>query len=182
MIQRLYIAGLGVAAILVVSSAGWAQTSQPAAMGMARAIAVIHPTQGSQVKGTVTFTEEAGGVRVVASISGLAPGVHGFHIHEFGDASSADGTSAGSHFNPSGHPHAGPSAANRHAGDLGNITADNAGNATLNWLDPHIALSGPNTILGRGVVVHDKADDLTTQPTGNAGGRLGVGVIGVAKK
>lgn len=183
MIRSLHIVP-GVAVLLVAATnTVLAQTSQPATgMTGAKAIALIHATQGNQVKGTVVFVEEAGGVRVTASISGLSPGLHGFHIHEFGDASSADGTAAGAHFNPSGHPHNGPSATNRHAGDLGNLTADATGNATLNWLDPHISLSGPHAIIGRSVVVHEKADDLTTQPTGNAGGRIGVGIIGIAKK
>ena len=169
-------------AALAFAGAAMAQSSQPMSMGPTNAVAVISPASGSSVKGTVTFTMEAGGVHIKASLSGLAPGVHGFHIHEFGDVSAADGTSAGGHFNPAGLPHAGPEAANRHAGDLGNITADSAGNATLDRVDAHLSLSGPNTIIGRGVVVHDKADDLTTQPTGNAGARIGVGVIGVAKK
>ena len=169
-------------AALAFSGAAMAQSSQPMSMAPTKAVAVVAPASGSSVKGTVTFTQEADGLHIVASLSGLAPGVHGFHIHEFGDVSAADGTSAGGHFNPAGLPHAGPDATNRHMGDLGNITADSAGIATLDRVDAHLSLSGPNAIVGRGVVVHDKADDLATQPTGNAGARIGVGVIGVAKK
>jgi Cu-Zn family superoxide dismutase len=133
------------------------------------------------VKGVVTFTKVEGGVKIVADVEGLTPGDHGFHIHEFGDCSSADGTSAGGHFNPHGNPHGGPTAEKRHAGDLGNLTADDAGKAHLEWVDPHMVLEGHGSILGRSVIVHAKADDLTTQPTGNAGARVACGVIGVAK-
>src|SRR5437764_11602144 len=79
-----------------------------------KAIAVLHPTAGSKVSGTVTFTEVADGVQVQAEITGLTPGNHGFHIHEFGDCSAPDATSAGAHFNPTGKPHAGPDALERH--------------------------------------------------------------------
>jgi Cu-Zn family superoxide dismutase len=146
-----------------------------------KAIAVLHPTQGSTVTGTVTFTKESAGVRVVADLTGLTPGTHGFHIHEFGDCSAPDAASAGGHFNPGHAPHAGPDADARHAGDLGNITADSAGVAHYERLDPHMSLTGPNSIIGRGVIVHEKADDLTTQPTGAAGGRVACGIIGVTK-
>lgn len=146
-----------------------------------RAIAVIHPTEGNTAHGTVSFTREDGGVRVVAQVHGLTPGKHGFHIHEFGDCSAPDGTSAGGHYNPTGHPHAGPEDDMRHAGDLGNLVANGDGEATLTWLDPMIELNGPNSIVGRGVIVHAGEDDLMSQPTGAAGARVGCGVIGVAQ-
>ena len=146
-----------------------------------KAVAVLYPTQGSTVSGTVTFIKESGGMRVVADVTGLTPGTHGFHIHEFGDCSAPDGASAGGHFNPTSAPHAGPDADARHAGDLGNIIADSAGVAHYERLDSHMSFAGPNSIIGRGVIVHEKADDLTTQPTGAAGGRVACGVIGVAK-
>ncbi len=146
-----------------------------------RAIAVLHSTSGSQVNGTVTFTKTADGVQVVADVSGLTPGKHGFHIHEFGDCSAADASSAGGHFNPTHKQHGAPDAAERHGGDLGNIDADASGKAHLEWKDKEMKLSGDNSILGHAVIVHQKADDLKTQPTGDAGGRLACGVIGVAK-
>lgn len=146
-----------------------------------KAIAVVHPTTGSQVMGTVTFTAGADGVHVVADLTGLKPGKHGFHVHEFGDCSSADGSSAGGHFNPDKHEHAGPDAAQRHAGDLGNIEADASGKAHLEMTDKMMKLSGDHSIVGHAVIVHEKADDLKTQPTGDAGGRQGCGVIGIAK-
>jgi Cu-Zn family superoxide dismutase len=145
-----------------------------------KAIAVLHPTKGSKVEGTVTFTTTRGGIHVHATVHGLSDGLHGFHIHEFGDTSSDDGTSAGGHFNPLGAQHAAPNARPRHVGDLGNIESKD-GVATYDYTDPMLSFVGPTSILGRGLVVHEKADDLKTQPTGNAGGRLAVGVIGVAK-
>jgi Cu-Zn family superoxide dismutase len=153
----------------------------PAAPAVTAVVAVLVPTQGNDVRGTVKFTKVPGGVRVVADISGLKPGEHGFHIHEFGDASSADGMAAGGHFNPAAAAHGAPSAAVRHAGDLGNIKADAAGRATLDYVDTKLSLDGAASIVGRAVVVHANPDDLTTQPTGNAGGRVAVGVIGVTK-
>ena len=149
---------------------------------LSKAIAVIYPTEGNEVRGTVTFTQGMDGVEVSASLTGVPPGEHGFHIHQYGDASAADGTSAGGHFNPMNKPHSGPDSEERHAGDLGNITANETGEATHQFIDAHLTLNGPNTILGRGVVIHAQADDLTSQPTGAAGARLGIGVIGVAQE
>ena len=146
-----------------------------------KAIAVLHSASGSQVTGTVTFTKMGDTVQVVADITGLKPGKHGFHIHEFGDCSAADASSAGGHFNPTHKQHGAPDASDRHAGDLGNIEADASGKAHLEWSDKVMKLSGADSIVGHAVIVHEKADDLKTQPTGNAGGRLACGVIGVAK-
>jgi Cu-Zn family superoxide dismutase len=122
-----------------------------------------------------------GGVKVVAEVTGLTPGDHGFHIHEFGDCGDAEAKNAGGHFNPGGHDHGGPDAEARHKGDLGNMTADATGKAHYERVDKHLKLGGENTIIGRSVIVHEKMDDLKTQPTGNAGARVACGVIGVAK-
>jgi Cu-Zn family superoxide dismutase len=146
-----------------------------------KAIAVLHPTTGSNVAGTVTFTASGDQVKVVADISGLTPGKHGFHIHEFGDCSDPKAASAGGHFNPTNHQHGAPDAENRHAGDLGNIEADASGKAHVDLTDRMMKLAGPDSIIGHAVIVHEKADDLKTQPTGDAGGRLACGVIGIAK-
>jgi Cu-Zn family superoxide dismutase len=146
-----------------------------------RAVAVLHPTEGSRVAGTVIFTRVAGGVQISATLEGLAPGKHGFHIHERGDCTAPDGTSAGGHYNPDGHPHAGPDAKVRHMGDLGNLEADQNGRATYERRDDYVTLNGAKSIIGRAVVVHAAEDDLNTQPTGNAGGRLACGVIGLSK-
>jgi Cu-Zn family superoxide dismutase len=146
-----------------------------------KANVVLNPTEGNNVRGVVTFTQTGSSVKVVAHIEGLTPGKHGFHVHEFGDCSSKDGTSAGGHFNPAGAQHGAPEAAVRHAGDMGNIEADQSGVAHLEYVDPVAKLSGQGAIIGHGMIVHAKADDLKTQPTGNAGGRLACGVIGIAK-
>jgi Cu-Zn family superoxide dismutase len=163
----------------VLLGAGLVASAAPAPV--AKAAAVLTPLGGSGVSGVVTFTKVADGVKVEARISGLTPGAHGFHIHEFGDCSAPDGTSTGGHFNPTGAPHAGPNDMPRHAGDMGNVTAGEDGVATFEYVDDQIAFEGPHGILGRGLIVHAKADDLKTQPTGNAGGRVACGVIGVAK-
>jgi superoxide dismutase, Cu-Zn family len=146
-----------------------------------KAIAVLHATSGSNVAGTVTFTAAGDEVKVVADITGLTPGKHGFHIHEFGDCSAPDAKSAGGHFNPTNHQHGAPDATDRHAGDLGNIEADASGKAHLEMSDKVMKLNGSDSIVGHAVIVHEKADDLKTQPTGDAGGRVACGVIGVAK-
>ena len=146
-----------------------------------QAVAVLLPTEGSKVKGTITFTKTGGGIRVQGQITGLAPGKHGFHVHEFGDVTSPDGSSAGGHFNPTGAPHGGPDAEKRHAGDFGNVEADQSGTAKVEFEDKLITLEGAKSILGRGLVVHAKADDLKSQPSGDAGARVAVGVIGVGK-
>src|SRR4030095_16873108 len=142
-----------------------------AANGPGRAVAVLHPTQGNSVEGKVTFSAVAGGVKVNAHITGLTAGKHGFHIHEFGDCSAPDGASAGGHFTPSGDPHAGPTDAKRHAGDMGNIEANKEGVADIEYVDAKASLEGAGSILGRGVIVHANPDDFKTQPNGNARGR-----------
>src|SRR6267143_6891482 len=147
-----------------------------------KAIAVLHPTGSNKVSGTVTFTEVADGVQVLAEITGLTPGNHGFHVHEFGDCSAADASSAGAHFNPTNNPHAGPDAADRHVGDMGNVEADASGKATLEYVDHQISLTtDERSVIGRSVIVHAKADDLKTQPAGDSGVRIACGVIGRAK-
>lgn len=142
------------------------------------AAAVVRPASGSQVHGEARFTQVGSRVRVTAEIAGLSPGQHGFHIHEKGDCSAADGMSTGGHFNPQSKKHGAPGAPDRHAGDLGNLTANEYGKATLTMLVDGISIGkGMDGIIGRGLIVHANADDLKTDPTGNAGGRYGCGVI-----
>jgi Cu-Zn family superoxide dismutase len=152
-----------------------------AAGKVTKAICVLYPTQGNTVSGTITFTQTDQGVKVVADLQGLSKGKHGFHIHEFGDCSSADGTSAGGHYNPEGKSHGAPMDMSRHMGDMGNLEADESGKAHLEYTDATILLNGPNSILGRSVIVHKNEDDLKSQPAGNAGPRVACGVIGTAK-
>ena len=115
---------------------------------------------------------------VVARVSGLSPGGHGFHIHEKGDCSSGDGMSAGGHFNPLGKPHGHPSRADHHAGDMPMLMADSYGDANLTTeLDDITVGSGAGDVVGKAVIVHKDPDDFTTQPTGNSGARVACGVI-----
>lgn len=142
-----------------------------------KAFAVLNPKEKSEVVGAVTFTQVDGGVRIVADVGGLTPGKHGFHLHEKGDCSAEDGSSAGGHFNPTNKKHGGPESAERHVGDLGNLEANQDGFAHYDRVDTMITLDGVNSIIGKSVVVHEKEDDLKTDPTGNSGKRLSCGVI-----
>ena len=145
------------------------------------AICVIYPTAGHTVSGVVRFKQQGHQVKIVADIEGLLPsGIHAIHIHQFGDCSSPDGTSAGGHYNPQGHDHALPPTKQRHAGDLGNLTADSQGKSHYEIEVDNICIVGQkNPVLGRAIIIHAQADD-GGQPTGNAGGRIGYGVIGIA--
>ena len=149
----------------------------------ARAVAVVHPTAGNRCEGTVWFTQTGEQVVVVVDLTGLKPNAkRGFHIHEFGDCTSPDAKSAGGHYNPQGTAHASPSDAKHHAGDLGNVTADDQGRVHYEITVNDISVNGPtNPILGRAVIVHADPDDLKSQPSGNAGARIGCGVIGLAE-
>lgn len=143
--------------------------------------AQLAPTAGNQAAGTVTFTPAGERVRVVARVTGLSPGPHGFHIHEKGDCSAPDATSAAGHFNPTGKPHGDPAGGEHHGGDMPMLVADASGNATLEAMIEAVAIgSGERDIVGRAVIVHKDADDYKTQPTGNSGARVACGVIAKA--
>jgi len=146
-----------------------------------KAVCVVYPTQGNNVSGTVIFTKVAGGIKIVSDLQGLSPGKHGIHIHECGDCSAADGTSAGGHFNPMGMSHGAPMDAMHHEGDMGNLVADASGKAHLEYVDPAISFEGETSVIGRSVIVHKSEDDFKTQPTGNSGARVACGVIGIGK-
>ncbi len=148
------------------------------ASGTDRAEAQLAPTQGNKVSGTVTFVQSGDKLKVFAELSGLTPGLHGFHIHEKGDCSAPDGTSAGGHFNPAGKPHGSPEHADHHAGDLLQLVADANGNARqMSYVSGPTLAEGPGNIIGRSVIVHAAPDDYKTQPTGNSGARQACGVI-----
>src|ERR1700682_820862 len=145
-------------------------------------VAKLSPSSGSQVTGTVTFTPPADATQIVADITGLKPGKHGLHIHEKGDCSAPDASSAGAHFNPTHSHHGGPTTPpERHAGDFGNVVADASGKVHAELKDENLKLSGPDSIAGKSVVVHEKEDDLKTDPSGNSGARIACGVIEAAK-
>lgn len=141
------------------------------------ASAELNPLANSKVEGDIEFKKTDAGMEIKIELSGLTPGKHGFHIHEFGDCSSPDGKSAGEHFNPTKKPHGDMSSGERHDGDMGNVTADADGKVKVTLTDKVMTFDGPNSILGKSVIVHEKEDDLKTQPSGNSGNRLACGVI-----
>jgi len=142
------------------------------------ATAVMRPASGSQAHGSVTFTQVGTRVRVNAEIAALSPGMHGIHIHEKGDCTAPDATSAGPHFNPAAKKHGAPDSTEHHGGDLGNLNANEYGKATLSIMVDGISVGkGTDGVIGRGVIVHAKADDLKTDPAGNSGERIACGVV-----
>ena len=145
------------------------------------AVAVLKTRADSEVSGTITFTETDGGVEVIADIARVSPGLHGIHLHAVGDCSAEDFTSTGGHFNPSDEPHGGPMDSVRHAGDFGNIEIGEDGVGRLVLVTDLLTVAdGPNTVVGRAVILHEGEDDLESQPTGAAGGRLGCGIVRLA--
>jgi Cu-Zn family superoxide dismutase len=179
------------AAVLVVALGCGGQGGEQAATGgsgssespgtapaVATAVATLEGRSDVQLSGQATFTETTGGVRVTLDLTGTPPGPHGVHLHEIGDCSAPDATSAGAHFNPTGSHHGGHDTAERHAGDLGNIEVGADGVGHLDLTVPGLTVApGPTSVVGRAIVVHADIDDLTTQPTGNSGARIGCGVI-----
>ncbi len=155
-------------------------TEAPAAAG-GSARADIAAASGSTVAGTATFTQEGDKVAVRIEARNLTPGKHGVHVHEKGDCSAPDATSAGGHFNPAGAPHGGPDAEHRHPGDFGNMEVGADGTGTLTLTTDRLSLGqGAHSVIGKAIIIHADPDDLATQPTGNAGGRVGCGVIQAA--
>ncbi len=152
---------------------------------VARAICILNnPDKG--IKGLIKFEERNNKTKITVSFSGLTPGKHGFHIHEFGNLTNACQT-AGDHYNPFGKNHGGPNDEERHVGDLGNVEADQNGNVNLEFEDSLIRVTGEYSIVGRSVVCHENEDDLgkggfpDSLKTGHAGGRIACGIIGTTK-
>lgn len=130
----------------------------------------------------VQFTETDKGIKVTADVSGLKPGsVHGFHVHEKNECKGPDFKSAGGHLNPAHTPHSGPAASMNHLGDLGNLVANAKGVARTEVLIPTDEAKDMNVFLGKAIIIHEKADDLATQPTGDSGDRLACGIIKAEK-
>jgi superoxide dismutase, Cu-Zn family len=162
-------------------------TQMASAEGGKGAEAKIEPAKGAatqpsnkDVMGTVTFTQESGGVKVVVDLTGLSPGKHGIHIHEKGDLSDAHLASTGGHWDPDMHKHhGGTSGEMRHAGDLGNLDADASGKAHLDEMITGLTVGdgGNHDVVGHAVVIHAGEDDLKSNPAGNSGGRIAGGVI-----
>ena len=159
-------------------------SSTPSAKSTAsRATVNLAPASASLVSGTLTLVPMGDGVHITGEVGGLKPGdTRGFHIHEKGDCSAADASTAGGHFNPSAQSHGRSGHGAHHAGDTDNIVADAKGVARIDAHVTGVTLGGgaANDIAGRAVIVHAAADDYTTQPTGNAGARVACGVIKVA--
>jgi len=171
-------AAIPVAAAALVLVAGCSSMPWGGASRASAHAAEVAPTAGHTARGTVDFTQRGDDVLVAASFSGLAPGAHGFHIHEKGDCSAPDATSAGGHFNPTGRPHGDPMQGEHHLGDLPMLQADASGNARLNATIQGASLRGGATHpIRRAVVVHAQRDDYRSQPAGDSGARVACGVI-----
>jgi superoxide dismutase, Cu-Zn family len=141
-------------------------------------VAGLIPTRGNKASGVIVLRETNDGLHITGRVTGLTPGLHGFHIHEYGDVRAPDASAAGDHYNPDEVAHGGPRDEEHHAGDLGNIKANKNGVATVDIKAPWLKL---HFIIGRSIIVHAGEDDLTSQPSGDAGGRVAMGVIGIAE-
>jgi Cu-Zn family superoxide dismutase len=159
--------------LLVILSFASCRSAQPGPMAMA----MLHPTSGSSAVGMVHFQQNAdGSVEVKVDMTGVPPGEHGFHIHDKGDCGD-NGNAAGGHFNPTSMIHGAPDAVSHHAGDFGNVSADASGAVHATFTTHSITVApGTNSVIGHAVILHANRDDLTTQPTGNAGARIACGV------
>lgn len=148
-----------------------------------QAIATIHSTSGSNVMGTATFTQSADTIMLRIEVKNVAPGLHAVHIHEKGDCSSPDGKSAGGHWNPTNVAHGKWGEGEFHLGDIGNITVHEDGTGVIELKTNLWELgTGSNLdVVGKSIIVHADADDFTSQPSGNAGARIGCGVIELAE-
>jgi Cu-Zn family superoxide dismutase len=194
-VKKTIIATMAVAGALVVLGCGPADAPpsareaapQPppapqrveAVTGTTAAVANVQALGGSGVTGTAAFRQDGGTITLQLDLRGLPPGAHAAHIHEHGDCSAPDGSSAGAHWNPTQQDHGRWGHGSHHLGDLGNVEAAADGTASLlvtsdAW---QIATGAPVDVVGKAIIVHTSADDFTTQPTGNAGGRIACGVI-----
>jgi Cu-Zn family superoxide dismutase len=152
--------------------------------GMTATATLQGAPEDTDFSGTITVTQEGNGVRVVADVQGVdRDGRHGFHVHETGECAHGEGsghfTSAGGHFNPNNAEHTCPPNEARHAGDLGNIEITN-GTGRADVTTDLLTLSGPNSVVGKAIILHANEDDCQTQPTGNAGDRLACGVVNLS--
>ncbi|AKJ29547.1 superoxide dismutase family protein [Caldimonas brevitalea] len=166
------------AALALTAGCNSLSGSQGGAEG--KAVARLQPTAGNTTSGSITFEQQGHHVLVVAKVSGLKPNQeHGFHVHEKGDCSSPDATSAGGHFNPNAAPHGDATSGPHHAGDMPNLKADANGVAEARFELHGVTVvgSGATDLLGRGVIVHANRDDYVSQPVGNAGARLACAVV-----
>ena len=164
----------------LILALGACSTTMPNAGNAPNAHVTLAPASGTQVTGNLTLVRMGDGLHVTGQVTGLAPGsTHAIHIHEKGDCSAPDASSAGGHFNPGGEPHGQVNTPAHHAGDMNNLVADGSGVATvdLRASGPSLGTGAASDAIGRAVIVHADADDYTSQPSGNAGARLACGVI-----
>jgi Cu-Zn family superoxide dismutase len=168
---KLTIGGVAMTMMLIAPAAALA--------GGAKATAMLESRSGSSVTGKVTFTQKGGKVVMKVVAKGLTPGTHAIHLHDKGDCSAPDAASAGGHWNPTSEDHGKWGHAPFHHGDIGNLVADAKGKAEMTVESELWTLGDgkPSDVVGHAVVIHAKEDDFTTQPTGNAGGRVACGVI-----
>ncbi len=144
------------------------------------AVATIHAVEGEDISGAVTFTKTDDGTEVQAELENLSSGKHGFHIHQHGNCSDRESfASAGGHYNPTDQSHGAPTADQRHVGDMGNIPVGSDGLGELTYTDNIIKLNGKHSVVGHAVVLHAGEDDFESQPSGDAGSRIGCGIIGI---
>ena len=162
-------------AVLALTPMRTASAAEPSP----RAIVKLNPTEANTATGMLTLDTNQTGVLLRGRITGLTPGAHGIHVHQFGDCTAPDGESAGPHFNPNETAHGAPASPPHHAGDLGNLQADTQGVAQYSQEIPEVAVTD---LIGRAVIVHEHQDDYQTQPTGNSGKRVACGVIGIARR
>ena len=183
-VRGLTFAMIACSMLAACASAPSAPKAKPAASTAQQAEVNLAPASGSLVSGKLALVPMGDGVHITGEVGGLKPGdVRGFHIHEKGDCSAADASSAGGHFNPGAQPHGRASQGAHHAGDTDNIVADAKGVARIDAHVQGVSLGGgaANDIARRAIIVHAAADDYATQPTGNAGARVACGVITVVK-
>jgi Cu-Zn family superoxide dismutase len=164
-------------ACLLAGCRGTGKGMQAGEGGPVRMKATLQSATGHNVKGVVTFEQRPQGVYVEAQVDGLTPGQHGIHLHQNPDCGGGDFAAAGDHFNPTQASHGGPDDEHSHLGDLGNLEADSSGHATYGYLAKRLSLTGADAIQWRTVVVHEKADDYKTQPSGNSGARVACGAL-----
>lgn len=136
----------------------------------------VYPKSGTETQGTATFSQKGKQVEMDLNVYKLTPGTHAVHIHEKGDCSATDASSAGGHWNPTSESHGKWGHGEHHNGDIGNLVADKNGTARLVFSTDKWCMGcadNSKNIYGHAIVIHEKADDFHTQPTGNAGGRIG---------
>ena len=182
--RQLLAIGCMVSWIALVGCGGASEESAPSLQETAgrqinKAIAWVNPRSESELAGSAIFIRSGANIELQITVELAPPGSHAVHIHETGDCSAPDGKSAGGHWNPDGHDHGQWGEGVHHLGDIGNIEVDEEGVGTLSLMTDRWSIGdgAANDILGKAIIVHADADDFETQPTGNAGGRIGCGVI-----